>query len=610
MNDSSLWLLVGCLLAVFAGCSKSGKRPDAQSLRPVSASSESPSLAKKRPEPGLPPDGILPLFSEVALPVGIEFERYDDIRGLHRLLEGHGGGVALFDFDNDTRPDVFFTNGCRSPRPESDDSHSNQLYRNGPEGMFSLATEPSGLTRHGYFLGCTVGDFDNDGFDDLYVTAFGDNVLWQNQGDGTFRDVTAETGTAVGRWSTSPAFADLNGDGNLDLFVVTYVEEDEDRPRLCPNPASRDGYSQCSPTLFPASDDVLFLNDGSGGFTDVTRPAGVAGLDGKGLGIAVFDADQDGRPDVFVANDGTPNFLYINQGNDSAPPGGLLVPRFLDRAFQLGVAVNSHGKAQAGMGVAVSDVDGDGLLDVLDTNFYGEGIALYRNRGPSGFEEATNSSLLGPASRHLLGFGAAFFDAENDGWPDLVVTNGHVDDVSYAGVPYRMPPQLFRSQHDGRFLDVTRWAGPYFQGCWLGRGLAVGDLDGDGDQDIVVSHQLAPSAVLRNDTRSENQSINLRLVGTGQSNRSAFHALVKLEGLSCPTVREVAAGGSFQSASDRSLHIGLGTASALPMLEVHWPDGTIEALADVPAGRYLLLQGRGLVVMTTSTQDRSYSTLP
>ena len=397
--------------------------------------------------------------------IGIEFERFDDIRGLHRLLEANGGGVALFDFDNDTRLDVFFTNGCRLPLSERDETYSNQLFRNGSDGKFSVATERAGLRQSGYFQGCTVGDFDNDGFDDLYITAFGDNALWHNQGDGTFRDITHETGTRVGRWSSSAAFAGLNGDGHLDLFVVTYIEARDDPPLLCPHSTSRDGYIQCSPTMFRASDDVLFLNDGTGNFTDVTQAAGVAGVDGKGLGIAVFDADQDGLPDVFIANDGTPNFLYINQGNGGGSNGSVAVPTFLEKAFELGVAVNSHGKAQAGMGVAVSDVDGDGRPDLFVTNFYGEGNSLYRNLGPPGFEETTNSSGLGPPSRQSLGFGAGFFDADNDGWPDLFVTNGHVDDLaSFSDVPYRMPPLLFRSQHDGRFLNVTHWAGPYFSG--------------------------------------------------------------------------------------------------------------------------------------------------
>jgi len=550
------------------------------------------------------PPGIVPVFSEVSAAAGIIFERYDDIRGQHRLLEANGGGVALFDFDGDGLPDVFFTNGCRLPLGERDDQYLNQLFRNGSAGSLTRVTEAAGLTQSGFFQGCTTGDFDNDGFDDLYVAAFGENAFWHNQGDGTFRDITRRTATAVHRWSSSPAFADLNGDGNLDLFVVTYVEARDAPPLLCPSRASQDGYVQCSPTMFPASDDVLFLNDGCGAFIDVTTSAGVAGIDGKGLGIAIFDVNQDGRPDVFIANDGTPNFLYINQNVPSGSIGEIAIPAFRDRAFELGVAVNARGKAQAGMGVAVSDVDGDDRLDLFVTNFYGEGNSLYRNLGPAGFEDAGNSSGLGPPSRQLLGFGTVFFDADNDGWPDLFIANGHVDDLtSYSDVPYRMPPLLFRSDRKGRFADVSRWAGPYFQDRWLGRGVAVADLDADGDQDLVVSHQLAPAALLRNDTPAGGRSINLRLVGAGTSNRSGLNTILHLGGLSCPLVREVIGGGSFQSASDRSVHIGLGDLAVLPRLDVRWPDGTTEHWSDVRPGRYVVVEGRGLFPMTISGQN-------
>jgi hypothetical protein len=590
------------LLAAVTGCSNGNNDPGANNTTSIPAPAGARSL--QPPDVAAPPAGVPLRFSEVSAASGVDFVRYDDIRGQHRLFEANGGGVAIIDFDNDLLPDLFFTNGCRLPRRKGDESHSNQLYRNSLAGSFSSVAEPAGVRHSGFFQGCTVGDFDNDGFDDLYIAAFGDNSFLHNQGDGTFRDITSQTRTQVNRWSSSPAFADLNGDGNLDLFVVTYVEAADDPPQLCPQPASRDGYVQCSPTIFPAAADVLFLNDGQGGFVDATALAGVAGIDGKGLGIAVFDADRDGRPDVFIANDGTPNFLYMNQGNASDRLDGLEVPRFVDKAFELGTAVNSHGKAQAGMGVAVADVDGDGLPDIFVTNFYAEANSLYRNLGLPGFEDATNSSGLGPPSRQSLGFGAAFFDPDNDGWPDLLVTNGHVDDrSSYSDVPYRMPPLLFRSERNGRYSDVTRGAGPYFQGRWLGRGLAVADLDADGDQDVVISQQLAPSAVLRNETPSTAASVSLQLVGRGNSNRSAFHATVQLAGLACPLSREVIGGGSFQSASDRAIHIGLGTQSLLPRLEVRWPDGATEAYSDVPPGSYIVVQGQGLIVRKTSSRN-------
>lgn len=589
MKDLEFRGMMGIVLAFCVGCSNdpvTQANPAPKQSRPVAVA------RKEQPAPA-PPSGILPKFTEVATDWGIDFERYDDIRGQHRLLEANGGGVALFDFDHDLRPDVFFTNGCRLPIQDRELEHSNQLYRNGPDGRFSRVTQPAGLVQSGYFQGCTTGDFNNDGFDDLYVAAFGNNSLYVNQGDGTFTNVTLETGTEVGLWSSSPAFADLNGDGNLDLFVVTYVEAHDNPPKLCPEPASADGYVQCSPTMFPACDDVLFINDGQGGFINSTKESGVAGVDGKGLGIGIFDANQDGRPDVFIANDGTPNFLYLNEGNIRHESGTSLLPRFRNAAFDQGVAVNSQGRAQAGMGVAVTDVDGDGHLDIYITNFYGETNSLFRYAGLAGFEDATNTSGLGPPSRPLLGFGTAFVDAENDGWPDLFVTNGHIDDLtSYTDVPYQMAPLLCRSEQGRNYRDVTQWAGPYFQSKWLGRGLATADLDGDGDEDLVISHQRSRSAILRNDTSTPYRSVRLSLVGTGSvTSRDALNARVKLNGVPCPPLREVIGGGSFQSASSREIHLGLGESPSLPSLQIRWPDGVTSDFTDVRPGRYIVIQG-------------------
>ncbi|MDB5387090.1 MAG: thioredoxin protein [Planctomycetaceae bacterium] len=591
------WLVLNVVLLglLTAGCDLSA--PKADNPPDMHPGADSPTAKKTGSASAIPerPAGVLPFFTEIAESIGVKFTRNDDIRGLHRILEANGGGVALSDFDNDGWPDLFFTNGCRLPLREGAASDSNSFFRNrGPAGFDEVA-EAAGLQGSGYWQGCTCGDFNADGFEDLYVAAFGKNVFFCNQGDGTFRDVTAETGTAVGRWSSSPAFADLNLDGHLDLFVVTYVEAKDDPPALCPEPASSDGYIQCSPTMFQASEDVLFLGDGQGGFTNVTQAAGVAGIDGKGLGIAIFDSDGDHLPDIFIANDGTPNFLYCRtaQAAASGKTGVAAIPKFVDQAFEKGVAISQNGKAQAGMGVAVADVDGDGWLDIFVTNFFGEPNSLYRNHGGQQFEDASASSGLGPPSRPVLGFGAEFLDIENDGWPDLFVTNGHVDDLtSFTSVPYRMPPLVFRSQHNGTFLNVTPWAGSYCQNDWLGRGLATSDIDRDGKLDIVVSHQRAASAVLHNKTQGSGASCRMRLIGTGMSNRSAFHASVHITGIDGPPIRQIIGGGSFQSASDRTVHIGMGKSRTIPEIAIRWPDGRIEKHQNLSSGQFVLVQGR------------------
>lgn len=576
-------------MVIVGGCQKSNS--DLNRVTKHLPGAQSTSLTQDLP---IPPSGVMPFFEEIGEAVGINFTRNDDIGGLHRLMESTGGGVGIVDFDNDGWPDVFFTNGCHLPRHEQHSADTNILYRNFGRDGFQSVTLPAGLSASGYWQGCTGGDFNSDGFEDLYVAAYGESALYCNQGDGTYRDVSREAGAAIVGWSTSPAFADLNGDGVLDLFVVTYVDASDDPPLLCREPASLDGYVQCSPTMFRATEDVLFLGNGYGGFINVTKTAGVAGIDGKGLGIAIFDSDGDDRPDIFVANDGTPNFFYVQRGDaNTMATGGIAVPKYEDQAFEKGVAVSSNGKAQAGMGVAVADVNGDGWMDIFVTNFFGEANSMYRNQAGQSFEDASISSGLGPPSRPWLGFGAAFLDADNDGWPDLFITNGHVDDLtSFTKVPYRMPPLVFRSNHDGTFLNVSRWTGKYCQQNWLGRGLATTDLDRDGKLDLLISCQRSPSAVLQNQTSGENLSCRLRLIGTGASNRSGFHTTVRVQGISGPPVSQVIGGGSFQSSSDRTVHIGLGQSDMIPEIAIRWPDGSVEQHQALSSGEFTIVQGR------------------
>lgn len=588
--------MLGCLLVLVGGCGK-GDPPAMKNppKPPASAGVELNSTLEVAPKK---PTGVLPDFTTPE--TGIDFQRYDDMRGLHRIIESNGGGVALIDYDGDGWLDAFFTNGCRVPLEGSTEEHTNEMYWNIGKAQFSRTTVQTRLAWQGYCTGCAVADYDSDGFDDLYVTAFGKNRLWRNNGDGTFEDVTEASETDVDVWSSSVALADVNRDGHPDLYVVNYVQEKGEQPHLCKDPASPDGYVTCPPTVLRAEDDVLFLSDGEGGFFSVTNRAGITGVDGKGLGVVVFDANRDGWPDIYVANDGMPNFLYLNQTPSGAASQVTSsttitpIPKFTEEAVQFGAAMNQLGMAQASMGVAHGDIDGDGWTDLLLTHFITETNTLYRNDGGRQFVDATRFSRLGAPSQTQLGFGTEFIDFDNNGWLDLFVANGHIDDLRWqpASPPYAMPPQFFRNNGDGRFEDCSTWSGDYFQGRWLGRGVAVGDLDNDRDLDLVISHQRSTSAVLRNDTVTTNRSVILRLIGTGGSNRSGIGTRVEAVGPRFKLTREVVGGGSYQSASDRRVHIGLGEHEVIETLFVHWPSGTTETWQNLTPGSYVLRESQ------------------
>ncbi|MBM4093673.1 MAG: hypothetical protein FJ276_30345 [Planctomycetes bacterium] len=549
--------------------------------------------------------GVPPRFRDIAREAGIDFERFDDMRGLSRILEQNGGGIAAFDYDRDGRVDLFFTNGCRLPRKERTGEQSNRLFRNLGGSRFADVTVAAGLWWNGYCHGCAVGDYNNDGFDDLYVTAFGENRFWHNNGDGTFSDVTDRTTTAVPVWSSSAAFADLNGDGYLDLYVVNYMQTTDDPPELCRSENDPNRYICCPATIFPAEQDVFFLSDGHGGFHDVTVQAGVTGVDGKGLGLVICDVDRNGLLDVYVTNDGTPNHLYMNQGVEAGsepttPAGAVLaVPRFREEAMVRGAAVDGYGHPNASMGIACGDYDNDGWPDLLSTHFYGETNILYKNLGDGIFVDETRASGLGPPSRLLLGFGAVFFDCDNDGWLDLFVTNGHVDDRTWDKrnvEPYRMPPSLYRNDRNGQFTEVSPSAGPYFARQYVGRSVATVDFDNDGDQDLVVSHQAGPSALVVNETPTACGSLTLALVGTGGSNRSAIGARIEVVGLDHPLVRELMGGTSYQATCDQRIHVGLGQHTPVPLLRILWPSGNVQEWQNVPAGSYMVVEGRADLV--------------
>lgn len=562
-------------------------------------------------------------FETLPADSGFVFERDDDIHGRHRITEANGGGVAMIDFDRDGRLDLFLTNGGPLPAPPGKSLRPSQLFRSvrgtqqeagdaaGTALRFVPCAAQAGLSPHGFNTGCTVGDYDADGFDDLYICACGANSLWHNNGDGTLSDVTPATGTAVGQWSSSAAFGDVNLDGQLDLFVVRYLDESPERPRLCPTSDSPDGYVQCSPALFDGVDDVLLLSDGEGGFVDATAAAGLKGLRGKGLGVLISQLDEDPLPEIFVTNDGEANRLLDAEPElaslTSAGGAMIAVPRYVDRAMTSGVGLNESGFAQANMGIAAGDCDGNGTTDLLVTTFYNDTNTLFANTGGLQFEDATRRTRAGAGSRHGLGFGTLFFDADNDGWLDLFVANGHVDDRSRmkAPEPYRMRPLLYRNEGAGLFRELAGSAGAYFRSEWVGRGVAAGDLDGDGRLDLVVSHQQAPAAVIRNATAG-GRSVSLRLVSRS-GNRNGFGTSLvarRTDGAESATARlpiqfrELPGGGSFQSSSDLAIPVALRHEAQIP-IDVKWPSGRTETFLATP-GPAVAVEGNGVVSLPHS----------
>lgn len=533
-------------------------------------------------------------FREIGNESGFDFERYDDMRGQRRILEVNGGGVAVFDFDHDGWLDVFMSNGCRLPLSQDTRETPGKLFRNLKAMKFLDCSEASMLQQFGYCYGCAAADANEDGFEDLYLTAYGGNQFWVNNGDGSFSEVSADNGTLTGVWGSSAAFADLNGDQCLDLYVVNYLDESDENPHLCPEPASPDGYAGCSPAIFSGVSDTLFLSDGAGGYVNASKEAGLAELPGKGLGLVIGDLGGDSRPEIYVANDGEPNFLLTIE------PAALIAGRINgirlhDVATSANAALNEHGYAQASMGVAAADFDRNGAMDVFLTHFYGDTNTLYLNRSTGNsllFEDATRLSRLGPPSRSVLGFGVASIDIDNNGWTDLIVANGHVDDRTWvkASQPYRMLPQVFENIQDGTFREVSEGAGSYFTEPTLGRGLAIGDLDRDGRMDAVVSHQLAPSVILRNETECRN-SVTLRLIGS--SMRSPIGAKVQIINSEQSLTEQIVGGGSFQSASANEVCLGTVSQTSTK-IRIDWVKGDSAVIEISSNGVWCIDQKLGL----------------
>ncbi|WP_161602216.1 FG-GAP-like repeat-containing protein [Tautonia marina] len=522
---------------------------------------------------------VVPTFEEEAKAAGLDFQFVADHSPAHHLPETMSGGVGMLDFDRDGWIDVFVPQGGDFPSGTGSGDGGDRLFRNRGDGTFEDVTVAAGFSPsgRGYGHGIAVGDFDNDGFPDLFLTRFDAYELWQNCGDGTFEDVTESTGLDIpAEWPTSAAWADLDGDGDLDLYVCHYVRWDEENPRSCVNEDTGQP-TYCEPLLFEAVPDRLFRNDGDR-FVDVTEDAGIVGRDGRGLGIVAADLDGNQLVDLYVANDMTGNFLYLNRG-------GL---RFEEVGELAGVASNADGGYQAGMGIACGDLDGDGKPDLAVTNFYGEGTTFYRNLGGGFFADASTSIGMAP-SRSLLGFGVAFLDANNDGALDLASANGMVND-SRPLYPYAMPTQLMLGSRGGRLTDVTERAGSPWTIPRVSRGLAVGDLDNDGRLDLLVLPQDGPLALFRNRTVG-GHFVTFHLEGT-TSSRDAIGTRIVVTNGDHRLVAWRHGGQSYQSAHDPRVHFGLGRSEGAVSVEVTWTSGHVDRFDDLPidAG-YLVREG-------------------
>ncbi|MFO0911003.1 MAG: CRTAC1 family protein [Isosphaeraceae bacterium] len=571
-------LLAGMITASGCGGSKPivdpSPRPPApapRTERPAGASA-APGTVKTEAAPG-------PFrFRDVRDGSGVDFVHVSGTTPAKLFPTANGSGVAVFDHDGDGLLDVYFATGNLLPlaaRPVA----SNRLYRNLGGWKFQDVSEASGLAYRGYCHGIATGDLDNDGDADVFLANYGGDALFLNEGRGRFREITESSGILrPGSWSSSACFLDFDLDGKLDLYVSRYGDWQYPRDdRFCGDPV-RKIRRYCSPKELTPVKHTLFRGDGQGRFTDVTDASGVGRTDGHGFAAVAADLDGDARPDLFVANDQDPRFLFLNRGDGS----------FRDATSDSGAAYDAEGRTQSGMGADAEDIDGDGRPELFVTNFQEEYNTLYRNLGPGGFVDATASFGLGVESLPWIGWGCALADLDNDGWPDIVVANGHIDDnAEVHGQPsaFAEPPLLHRNLEGRRFVLANRGAGVYFESSHVGHGLATGDLDNDGDLDLVVSHKDGPPALLRNDTpsASENSWLRFELVGI-RTQRDAVGARVEVEAGGRTIVRLRKDGQSLMSSHDPRLLIGLGRATTVDRVRIVWPSGAV-SLLEKPALR-------------------------
>jgi hypothetical protein len=533
-------------------------------------------------------------FRDVTQQAGIRFVHNNGAFGKKFLPETMGPGVAFIDYDNDGWPDIFLVNGMDWPGHVQ--KHSTpKLYHNNHDGTFSDVTHKAGLDVELFGMGVAVGDYDNDGFDDLLVTAYGQNHLFHNNGNGTFADVTQKAGLLGPReFSTSAAWVDYDKDGHLDLVVANYVQWSPEADLYC----TLDGKSKsyCTPESYKGTSVRLWHNRGDETFEDVTQKAGLSEPTSKTLGIAVLDYDNDGWPDLLFSNDTQPNKLYRNNGNGT----------FTEKAVVAGVAFSEDGVARAGMGVDASDYDHSGFPSLLITNFSNQMISLYHNEGKGLFVDEAPRSDIGRASLLTLGFGCFFFDFDLDGWPDVLVANGHIDaDIQrvQANVKYAMPPHLFRNTGKGKFEEVTKSLGLAFATPRVGRGAAYADFNNDGRLDLLLSTNGGPVYLFRNDTQgaaASNKSLRIKLIGT-KSNRDGLGATVRVTSGGETQTQMLRSGSSYLSASELVLTFGLAQREKADSIEIRWPSGLVHRLSGVAAGQTATVtEGKGI------TSSRAY----
>ncbi len=524
-------------------------------------------------------------FVDITVQAGVGFRHVHGGSGQKYFVETMGAGCAFFDYDGDGDLDLYAVNGAPLPEFVGNETPTNKLYRNNGDGTFTDVTERAAVGDTGYGTGCATGDYDNDGDLDLYVTNYGPNLLYRNNGDGTFTDVTERAAVGDSHWGAGCAFLDYDNDGDLDLYVANYLDYSLDDPRIDLIPYIVDYHGTRASDLktyphphnFNDAPDRLYRNNGDETFTDVADVAGVANTAGKSLGVVVTDYDDDGDPDLYVANDMVGNFLYRNNGDGTFTDVGLIS----------GVGYNENGQEEGGMGVDAGDYDNDGWMDLIVTNFQHETYTLYRNNGDGTFTDVSFASGTGRVTRPYLGWGVGFFDYNNDGHSDLFAANGHVQDNIErldGSTSYPQRNLLFHNNGDGTFADASLKSGDGMRLVKSSRGTAFGDYDNDGDVDLFVLNSNERADLLRNDGGNRNNYLTVRTVGT-VSNRDGIGARVKVVSGRLRQMKEVRSGSSYLSQNDLRVHFGLGSCSTVDTLMIRWPSGTVQVLTDIPVNR-------------------------
>ncbi len=530
-------------------------------------------------------------FVDRASDASLEFQYFngsDPDNPGHKMYEFTGGGVAVVDFDADGWPDIYLTQGSDWPTAEDQQTHLDRLFRNQGDDTFSEVTVDANVFENRFSQGVTSGDFNNDGFPDLYIANINGNRFYENNGDGTFTDITIQSTVGGNQWSTSCLIADLNNDSNPDLYVVNYLSGKDLFQRICPD--SEGVMRICPPRNFPAAQDQLYSNSGDGRFENLTAKSGITVPDGRGLGVVAADFDGSGRLNLFVANDAVPNFYFVH-----TKESGSKNPEFTEQGLAYGLALNENGDPEGCMGIAAGDANHDGLLDLFVTNFYNESNTLFLQSKSNTFNDDTRQSGLQKPSLKMLGFGTQFVDANLDGQPDLIVVNGDVDDNRDTGRSYRMPPQFFQNTGDAKFIELPAQSlGAYFKKTYLGRSMARLDWNRDGKEDVVISHLDTPVALLTNETENCGNYLAVRLIGI-RSARDAIGTIVTAEIGERKLVQQLTAGDGYQASNERKLIFGLDASERIDQLTLLWPSGIEQTFQNVQGNQeYLVLESNGL----------------